>query len=75
MYLRRHDDRAGECECQPEGQPPGGQFQSARQDRSHTKPESLLNSRIPMRTWADHDENIPGFVEIDLVGHEGARPV
>jgi hypothetical protein len=24
-----------------------------------------------MRTWADWDENIPGFVEIDLVGHEG----
>ena len=40
--------------------------------RSHTKPGSLLKSRIPMRTWADHDENTPGFVEIDLVGHEGA---
>jgi len=38
--------------------------------RSHTKPGSLLKSRIPMRTWADHDENCPGFVEIDLVGHE-----
>jgi hypothetical protein len=25
--------------------------------RSHTKPGSLLKSRIPMRTWADHDEN------------------
>ena len=24
-----------------------------------------------MRTWADWDENRPGFVEIDLVGHEG----
>ena len=24
-----------------------------------------------MRTWADWDENTPGFVEIDLVGHEG----
>jgi hypothetical protein len=24
-----------------------------------------------MRTWADCDENKPGFVEIDLVGHEG----
>jgi hypothetical protein len=38
---------------------------------SHTKPGSLLKSQIPMRTWADWDENIPGFVEIDLVGHEG----
>ena len=42
--------------------------------RSHTKPGSLLKSRIPMRTWADHDENTPGFVEIDLVGHEGGNP-
>ena len=39
--------------------------------RSHTKPGSLLKSQIPMRTWADWDENTPGFVEIDLVGHEG----
>jgi hypothetical protein len=38
---------------------------------SHTKPGSLLKSQIPMRTWADWDENRPGFVEIDLVGHEG----
>jgi len=42
--------------------------------RSHTKPGSLLKSRIPMRTWADHDEDMPGFVEIDLVGHEGGNP-
>ena len=39
--------------------------------RSHTKPGSLLKTQIPMRTWADWDENTPGFVEIDLVGHEG----
>jgi hypothetical protein len=39
--------------------------------RSHTKPGSLLKSQIPLRTWADWDENTPGFVEIDLVGHEG----
>ena len=26
-----------------------------------------------MRTWADHDENTPEFVEIDLVGHEGGN--
>jgi hypothetical protein len=39
--------------------------------RSHTKPGSLLKSQIPMRTWAQWDENTPGFVEIDLVGHEG----
>lgn len=39
--------------------------------RSHTKPGSLLKSQIPIRTWADCDDAMPGFVEIDLVGHEG----
>ncbi len=39
--------------------------------RSHTKPGSLLKSQIPVRTWADWDDAVPGFVEIDLVGHEG----
>jgi hypothetical protein len=39
--------------------------------RSHTKPGSLLKDAIPIRTWADWDEDEPGFVEIDLVGHEG----
>ena len=27
-----------------------------------------------MRTWADDDENTPGYVEINLVGHEGGNP-
>jgi hypothetical protein len=31
----------------------------------------LLKSQIPIRTWADWDDAVPGFVEIDLVGHEG----
>jgi hypothetical protein len=42
--------------------------------RSLTKPGSLLKSRIPIRTWADWDDAKPGFVEIDLVGHEGGNP-
>jgi transposase InsO family protein len=41
--------------------------------RSHTKPGSLLKSQIPIRTWADWDDAVPGFVEIDLVGHEGGN--
>ncbi|WP_174705567.1 integrase catalytic domain-containing protein [Rhodococcus koreensis] len=41
--------------------------------RSHTKPGSLLKSQIPIRTWADWDDAKPGFVEIDLVGHEGGN--
>jgi transposase InsO family protein len=41
--------------------------------RSHTKPGSLLKSQIPIRTWSEWNENTPGFVEIDLVGHEGGN--
>ncbi|MDQ3154050.1 MAG: transposase family protein [Actinomycetota bacterium] len=41
--------------------------------RSHTKPGSLLKDAIPIRTWADWDDAVPGFVEIDLVGHEGGN--
>lgn len=41
--------------------------------RSHTKPGSLLKSQIPIRTWSDWDDATPGFVEIDLVGHEGGN--
>lgn len=41
--------------------------------RSHTKPGSLLKSQIPIRTWSEWDEDKPGFVEIDLVGHEGGN--
>jgi hypothetical protein len=38
---------------------------------AHTKPGSLLKSQIPVRTFAEWDQGRPGFVEIDLVGHEG----
>lgn len=41
--------------------------------RSYTKPGSLLKSQIPIRSWAEWDDAVPGFVEIDLVGDEGAR--
>lgn len=41
--------------------------------RSHTKPGSLLKAQIPIRTWAEWDDAAPGFVEIDLVGHEGGN--
>lgn len=43
--------------------------------RSHTKPGSLLTDAIPIRTWAQCDDAVPGFVEIDLVGHEGGNAV
>ena len=37
--------------------------------RSRTKPGSLLKDQIPIRTWAQWDDAVPGFVEIDLVGN------
>ena len=38
---------------------------------SGTKPGSLLRSQIPVRTFAEWDEGEPGFLEIDLVSHDG----
>ena len=43
--------------------------------RGHTKPGSLLKDAIAIRTWAQWDDAVPGFVEIDLVGHEGDNAV
>jgi hypothetical protein len=43
--------------------------------RATTKPGSLLKSQIPVRTWADWDDGRPGFVEIDLVCHDGGSLV
>jgi hypothetical protein len=42
--------------------------------RCTTKPGSLLKSQIPERTWADWNDARPGFVEIDLVCHDGGNP-
>ena len=36
-----------------------------------TKPGSLLKSSIPIRTFADWQEDRPGFLEADLVSHCG----
>lgn len=41
--------------------------------RSNTKPGTLLKHQIPIRTFNDWDEKRPGFLEIDLVGHEGGN--
>jgi len=42
-----------------------------RRPFSTTKPASLLKSSIPIRTFADWEENKPGFLEADLVPHCG----
>src|ERR1700675_1179299 len=43
--------------------------------RRATKPGSLLRSQIPIRTWADWDDAKLGFVEIDLVSHDGGNTI
>jgi hypothetical protein len=37
--------------------------------RSTTKPGTLLKHQIPIRTFADWNEDKPGFLEVDLVAH------
>jgi len=39
--------------------------------RGNTKPGTLLKNQIPIRTFSDWNEQKPGFVEVDLVGHDG----
>lgn len=38
-----------------------------------TRPGTWLKQQIPMRTFAEWDDARPGFLEIDLVAHCGAR--
>jgi hypothetical protein len=40
---------------------------------SATKPGGLLKHQIPIPTFADWDDDRPGFAEVDLVGHEGGN--
>ncbi len=42
-----------------------------RRPFSTTKPGSLLKGAIPLRTFADWEEQRPGFLEVDLVAHCG----
>ncbi len=43
----------------------------ALKGRSMTRPGSLLKSSIPMKTWHEWDDTTPGFIQVDLVAHEG----
>ena len=43
----------------------------ATKSRSMTRPGSLLKSSIPLKTWHEWDDTTPGFIEIDLVSHDG----
>lgn len=39
--------------------------------RHGTKPGSMLKHQIPIRTFSEWDDARPGFVELDLVSHDG----
>lgn len=39
--------------------------------RSHTRAGSLRRDQIPIRTFGEADQKQPGYVEVDLVGHDG----
>ena len=39
--------------------------------RGLTKPGTLLRHQVPIRTFEEWDEARPGFLEVDLVGHDG----
>lgn len=41
--------------------------------RARTKPGTLLKHQVPIRTFSEWDEGKPGFLEIDLVGHDGGN--
>jgi len=41
--------------------------------KSGTKPGTLLKKSIPIRTFADWDDAVPGFTECDLVAHDGGN--
>ena len=41
--------------------------------RTGTKPGSLLKKAIPVKTFADWNDTQPGFLEIDLVAHDGGN--
>lgn len=42
--------------------------------RTHTKHGPLLKHQIPIRTEFTWDERVPGFFELDTVGHDGGSP-
>ncbi len=77
--------RRGEFKCDPEVSKKLSRMSAATIDRllhgerqkyqlkgrAHTRPGTLLKHQIPLRTFSEWDEQRPGFLEIDLVGHDG----
>ncbi|MBC7336634.1 MAG: transposase family protein, partial [Clostridia bacterium] len=40
--------------------------------RSGTKPGAFLKHEVPIKTFADWNDTQPGFLEVDLVSHDGS---
>lgn len=51
-----------------------GQGCLKRKARGGTKPGSLLKKQIPVRTFAEWSDKKVGFIEMDLVQHDGGNP-
>ena len=47
---------------------------SSLKKKKSAKPDSLLKNQISVRTFADHETSKVGFMEMDLVSHEGGNP-
>lgn len=45
----------------------------ALKSKARTKPGTLLKHQIPVRTFSEWNDQRPGFVEVDLVGHDGGN--
>jgi hypothetical protein len=41
--------------------------------RGFTKPGTLLKYRIPVRTFAERNPEVPGYLDVDLVDHSGGN--
>ena len=39
--------------------------------RSYTRAGSMRKTLIPLRTFGSEEQKLPGYVEVDLVGHDG----
>jgi hypothetical protein len=51
-----------------------GERRLKRKTQGGTKPGSLLKKQIPIRTFAEWDDKKVGFMEMDLVQHDGGNP-
>ena len=49
------------------------QRQTTSKRRRRSKTSGLIRSQIPVRTFADWDDPVPGYMEVDMVAHNGGH--